>query len=316
MMKLPVINKLHVNSNYRIFFICLLIAGIMWLLINLSKEYRTTVNLIIKYQNPPSGKVLFNEGNDTIQAKIYATGGNILKYKLRNPLVEVNLDEVLLTNNNSNFWLPNRSLNVLREKLDVKEVYRVQEDTIHLIIDELGQKKVPILSKIKVLSNQGFKIINETFSQDSVEIKGPASLVKKITRIPTKEIVFENKEQDFNQEIALDYPPKIKGVQTIDYQVAFEKYTEKTIPIKIIPENVPVNTEIQIIPEEVEIKFTVGYSKFSEIEPQDFQVVCDLNQMNDSSTTIPLKVTKYPKEVENIRIIPSKVKILLIKKES
>ncbi len=301
------------NSNNRIFLVCLLIASIMWLLINLSKEYRATVDLIVGYQNPPSGKVLFNEEKDTIEAEIYAIGGNILKYRFSHPFVKVNLDEVLLTNNNSNFWLPNRSLNILRKKLGVKEVYRVQEDTVYLIIDELGRKKVPISSKLQVVSNQGFKVEKEIFSQDTVEIKGPLNLVKEVKSIPTEEIIFEDKEQDFGQKIELRYPPKIKGVKTVDYQVTFEKYTEKTIPIKIALKGLPVKTQVQIIPEKVEVKFTVGYSKFSEIKSQDFQIVCNLNQIDDTTSEIPLKIEKHPKGIENIRLIPSKVKILLVK---
>ncbi|APD06556.1 hypothetical protein UJ101_01026 [Flavobacteriaceae bacterium UJ101] len=316
-MKFSLLNKVNVkeNSNSRIFLICLLIASVMWLLINLSKEYRATINLIVEYQNPPSGKVLFNEENDTIQAEIYATGGGVLSYRFTNPVVKIDLDEVLLTNNNSNFWLPNRSLNILREKLNVKEVYRVKEDTIHLIIDELGKKKVPILSKVNVIANQGFKVVKEAFSQDTVEIRGPISLVKEIKQIPTEEIVFENKEQNFNKKIKLHYPQKIKGIDLVEYEVALEKYTEKSISIKIIPVDVPVNTEIQIIPEEVEMKFAVGYSQFSQIKSQDFQVVCDLKQINDTLSEIPLKINKRPKGIENIRIIPSKAKVILVKKE-
>lgn len=286
----------------------------MWLLINLSKEYRTTINLIVEYQNPPSGKVLFNEENDTIQAEIYTTGGGILTYRFNSPVVTIDLDEVLLTNNNSNFWLPNRALNILREKLNVKEVYRVKEDTIHLIIDELGKKKVPILSKVKVIASQGFKVSEEAFSQDTVEIKGPISLIKEIKRIPTEEIVFESKEQNFNKKIKLKYPQKIKGKNVIEYRVMLEKYTEKTIPIKITPLDVPVATEVQLIPEEVELKFTVGYSQFSQIKAQDFQVICDLKQINDTLSEIPLKINKGPKGIENVRIIPSKAKIILVKK--
>lgn len=304
------------NSDTRIFFICLLISSVLWLLINLSKEYRSTVDVLTEYKNPPSGKVLFDERQDTIRAEINATGATILKYKIKNPTVKVKLNEVLLTNNNSNFWLPNRFLNMLEQELAVEEIYRVEKDTIHLLIDELGRKKVPIVSRIKVLSNQGFKVVNENLSQDSVEINGPKSVVKKVKTISTEEIVFENKENNFTQKIKLEYPQRVKGVKVLDYQVTLEKYTEKTITIAVKPINVPLNTQIQMFPETVEIKFTVGYSKFNEIKPQDFQVICDVKQLNDTLTLVPLKIKKQPKEIENIRIIPAKTKVLLVKSEN
>lgn len=315
-MKIPFLNKVNTteNSNNRIFLICLLTSGIMWLLINLSREYRSTVNLIVKYQNSPSGQVLFNEINDTLQAEIHTTGVSILKYRFSTPLIKIDLDEVLLTNNNANFWLPNRSLNIIREKLDVKEVYRVKEDTIYLVIDELGRKEVPIFSKVKTIANQGFKITEESFSQDTVEIKGPLSSVKEIQQIFTEEKVLKNKDRDFDEEIKLLYPPKIRGIGKIKYKVTLEKYTEKTIPVKIIPLDISVDAEAKIIPEEAELKFTVGYSQFSQVKPQDFQVVYDLKQINDTLSEVPLKLHKYPKGVGNVRIIPPKVKILLIKK--
>ncbi len=315
-MKQFLIHKMNIkkNSDSRIFFICLLIASVLWLLINLSKEYRTTIEVVIEYQNPPAGKVLFNEESDTIHAEINATGANILKYQFHNPLVKVELDEVLLTNNNTNFWLPNRFLTILQDELTVKEVYRVEEDTMRLLVDELGKKRVPIVPRVKVISNQGFKVVNANYSQDTVEIRGPKSVVKEVKEIQTEEIVFENKENNFTKMVMLEYPQRVKGIKAIEYQVAFEKYTEKSIPITILPVNLPLNTEIQIIPEEVEVKFTVGYSKFFEIKPQDFQVVCDVKQINDTLTEIPLKIKKRPKEIENIRIIPAKAKILLVKK--
>ena len=286
----------------------------MWMLINLSKEYRATIDLIIEYQNPPSGKVLFNEKNDTLHTEILASGGRILARSLRNAIVKVDLDEVLLTNNNTNFWLPNRSLTILRNQLKVKDVIRVQQDTMHLIIDELEKRRVPIVSKVNVKASQGFKIEKIEWGQDSVIIEGPRSLVKEIQFIETEEVVLKNKRDDFTKNIELKYPPKIKGIEKVKYSILFEKYTEKELVSKVKLLNVPTSVKVQTVPEEVNIKFDVGYSKFNSIKSADFEVVCDLNTVSDTLTYLPLRLKEQPDGVENIRLNPTNIKIVLISK--
>ncbi len=297
----------------KIFLMCLFISAILWSLVNLSKVYRTKIKILSSYKNPPAGQLLFNEKKDTLHVEISAIGMQILQYKLRIKEIKVDLDKVLLMHGKTYFWLPNRSLDILRKELQVKEVFRIREDSISLIIDKELRKKVPVIPSIKVLTRQGFKVAEQKLSYDSVEIKGPASLVKEITHIYTEPIELKNLSKNIDRNISLIYPPKIKGTTEINYKILIEKYTEKSVKVKINPINLPIHTKIQIIPDELHLRFTVGYSSYDKINAQDFQVVCDFEKISDTITTLPLEIVKFPTTVENIRLSPARVKVILIK---
>ncbi len=287
----------------------------MWLLVNLSKEYRSSIEVIIKYKNPPVGKILFKDGGDTINAEISTSGLGFIRNRLDVPEIDIDLDKVLLTNYKNDFWLPNRSLDILRERLNVKEVYRVKNDTISLIINKLGKKLVPIKSMIKVNTGQGFKIKKINKSIDSVLIRGPLNYVQTISSINTDTTTFKEVDEDFNAKVKLIYPFKIEGEKFIDYDIEVEKYTEKIFDVKIQPLQAPANSKVQIIPSMTKLKVNVGYSEFSSINVDDFQVVCDLSQINNSVSNLILKVNKKPANIEAITLNPSRVKILLLKNE-
>ena len=309
------ISKINLKKDTRIkfFLICLFISFILWLLVNLSKVYRTKITILSLYQNPPAGQLLFNEKKDTLHAEILATGMQILQYNFRTKEIKVDLDKVLLMQGKAYFWLPNRSLDILRKELGVKEVFRIKEDSIALIIDKELKKKVPIISKIKVFTRQGFKVAEKKLSYDSVEINGPANLIKKIIHVYTEPLKLKELSKNIDGSVSLIYPSKIKGPTHVNYKIFIEKYTEKKLNIKINPINLPLHTKIQMIPNELQLKFTVGYSSYDKINAQDFQVVCNFEKISDTTTMLPLEIVKFPEKVENIRLYPTKVKVILIK---
>ncbi len=66
-----------------IFFVCLVIATVLWFVNVLGKSFETEVSMPINYVNLPKNKVLINAPPSALQVRIEAHGFTLLRNRLR-----------------------------------------------------------------------------------------------------------------------------------------------------------------------------------------------------------------------------------------
>lgn len=302
--------------KWRIFFICLVFAFGMWSLIHLSKIYTSSIRIVVDYNQLTSNKILYGKKCDTIDAMVEATGFQLLRYKRTLPRININLNDVLLKQKGSYFWLPNRSQGFFKENLSIRRVLSIiSTDTIFLDLDERVHKMVEINPQITFDIPKGYKIKNTVYSVRKVDIFGPQKLLRKIKEARTEVKKVKVTTSNTSHIVSLELPNLVTSPQrSIKLDVELERVTQKIIELPVLIWNLPHNSEVRIIPDRVEVAFTTSYSEYDKITKDDFEVICDLQNRKNFIRKLPLKFSKLPKNISQLQIKPTTAQVIVISK--
>ena len=75
--------QLKANLKVRMFFVFLILTMVIWMLIKLSKSYSAEIIFEVEYINLPKDKVFQTDVITQVNASVYSTGFNLLKYKIK-----------------------------------------------------------------------------------------------------------------------------------------------------------------------------------------------------------------------------------------
>ena len=104
--------------------------------------------------------------------------------------------------------------------------------------------------------------------------------------------------------------------EKVDITIPVEITTEKSMEISITPINFPKGITLRTFPATVTATFSVGISKFSNVNAKDIFVSLDYNEViKKSCIKYPLQVNSTNPDIRNLRISPSEVETLLEKDE-
>jgi hypothetical protein len=311
--------SLKYNRKIRIFLFFLILTSIIWLLIELSKTYSSTTKIKIAYSNLPAKKLLLKKPLEEIEGEINATGFSLLKYKIKQPKVTLNLSNTL---QKANFYyvLPNSQIASLNQKLSNKsKIIKFLTDTIYIELANNITKKVPITSKLKINFKVGYNLIEELkIIPDSIQISGPKISLDSISEISTNTLVLNEVYSNIKEVLKIKIP-KIKNISMENSSVTIigevDKFTEGrfTFPVTII--NKPEGVKISPFPKEIEVIYQAGLSNFSKIKKSNITVVFDYMQYeNDSLVRYLSPVVEQKSDlISSLKINPSKIEFLIQK---
>ena len=71
------------------FLLFLGVSALIWLLITLSKEYTSSLDLYVKFTNVPQDKMLVNNNVQQIKVDVKASGFKIIRTRIQNPSIDL-----------------------------------------------------------------------------------------------------------------------------------------------------------------------------------------------------------------------------------
>jgi len=308
------------NRKFKIFLFFLILTSIIWLLIELSKTYTSTVNFKVEYRNLPKDKLLQSKPIVNLEGVLKGPGFSLLKHNIIHRKLLINLKSI--TKGEKTYYiLPNNQLQNLNAQLtgDI-ELLRILNDTIFIDLGLNISKKVPVASNVSIDFKLGYNLTNELkFSPDSIVITGPKNNIDSIKEIQTKAISLKDIYKNIDIDIALILPPKTSNVQLsatkIHVKAEVDKFTEGRflLPVEVI--NVPDSLKINPFPKEIEVIYQVGLSNFNKINKNSLSIVFDYKQYeNDSLVKYLTPVIKQKSEfISSIKINPRQIEFLIQK---
>jgi hypothetical protein len=73
--------------------------------------------------------------------------------------------------------------------------------------------------------------------------------------------------------------------------------------------------EVKFFPSKVEVTFSVTLEEYRKIDPEDFKIVMDYNELNKlQDSSVNLQLTTIPKNVRNVHYSPTSAEFLFEKK--
>ena len=309
--------KLSKNEQRRlsVFFTCLIVAFVAWVLTVLSNPAPFKVKLALNYVGTPSQRAFRSLQADTIEATVQGTGWNLLFYKMNMQDNKANVS--LKSLDNRDYILLSNQLKVINQnRLPDQQILSFSPDTLYFDFSSRVVKHVPI----KLLYNitckrQSIISGNIVLKPTYVTITGPAETIANIKFWKTDSLSLTNVENPIDQVVHLQVPSEsnISIVpKNVRVYVPVSEFTEKSleVPVKLINNKNYYN--VKIFPQKIKITFTVALNKYADMDEHSFEAVADLSAWQIyGAKQLPVKVTVFPPYCKLVSVAPQNVDFIV-----
>ncbi len=308
-----------------IFLFCLFLATIFWVLTALTKEYSTHINVPVSFSGIPSDKVLANSLPSKFELVIRGSGFNLRRFLFSNTTDSIKIDLSKLTYSKSQTSKTEVNLSkeyfesIFKTKLkgDI-EIIELNPGLVKIEFKNLSVKRIPVKLNAEITFARSFGYAGPVrIEPASILVSGDSEVLNDIDSISTKLFKAKGLEQDLSENIEIDIPIKsdirtdLKGVRIF---IPVEKYTEGRIMAKVKVRNLNQTSRLRLIPDEVEIVYTVPLSLYTKAESGLFEVFVDLQGTDlERATRLKVNVGKHPDFVKIMSIDPVSLDFILKK---
>ena len=309
--------KSRVPNNTGVFFVCLGIAFVLWLVVRLSSVYVGTIPAFIRYTNMPENKVSVQPLEKKVKLRVETPGYKLLLTQMGFNKIYLDID--LQETRHKQFLLTDDLRKRVAENLplDVR-LFSISPDTLYLNFDEKYSRRIPVRLVKKLEFEKQFdqkELIQ--LSPDSVEVSGPKILIDSIKSWPTVELKQKRVKDNLRGTIDLVKPAR-NGIsispETVKYNIVVEEFTEQSIEVEVRKMNVPAGMQITTYPKKVKVTFQVPLNNYEAINETSFEVVADFGKIEiGKQKEVYLELTQTPAYVKGVTISPISTEYIIYK---
>lgn len=296
--------------------VCIGLAALFWLLTKLSQSYTSDVEIKVGFTGVPEGKVLVNPLPNKLGLTVDATGWQLLRYGIQfsKPTILLDIPDRLV----SNYYPANHREEIIDQLPFAWNILQIRpaEIRVDLQNETVAERPVKLITNLSIDPQFGL-IDSIRYTPTTVTVKGPSSLVDTIQSVRTKMIRHQGVTESIEGKIPLDTPPtgSVTFAPTeISYALNVESFTETKTEVSIA---LPSTHELDVVllQKKTELHLQLPVSRFDQIQPSDFRVMADFNEVAEADSTVPLRVISSPGYVRNITLHPKRVKFLFLKND-
>ena len=303
------------------YVVCVLVAGLFWLLHSLSKEYTITIRVPVSYSHLPEQKLIAVDLPDSVDAEVIGSGFTILAYQFAHTSGPIDLDaREARSLGSGDFALATYSHSDRIEGAfgHGLQILRVLPDTIVLSFEGRAEKKIPVRPHVTVKCAPLFRLGDSIKTNPPfVIVSGAEALVKRISWIATEPKNYIGLNHPVDESVQLVLPADLKQLTInpakVNLIVPVGQYTEKKFSIPVEPINVPPNIVLKTFPDKVDVIFQVPIGDYGTITADMFRVVADYSKVDPKGNTMAVEFVRQPLNVQNLRTEPLRVEFLIRK---
>jgi YbbR domain-containing protein len=310
--------KLSAGERRRlsVFFTCLLLAALAWILTTLSNPYNYTIKRVLTYKNAPQKRAFHSLQSDSVDITVQGTGWQMLFSRMNDDKTPVTVD--LRSLDNGNFVVLSSQLKRVNDKDVNHEIIDINPDTLYFDFSYRMVKRVPVHLVASLKYQQQFAQSNNPIIKPAfVTLTGPANRIDKITQWDTDSLIADNVNETIRTKLNMQsvsegnmslYP------KTVDVVLPVDEYTEKTleIPVKLINNHDYYN--VKIFPQKVKLTFITSLKKYAETDEKFFEAESDLDLWKlQGYNTLPVKLVRYPPFCKIVSIDPPNIDFIIKK---
>ena len=263
------------------------LAVLLWLFVVSGNNYTMMLDIPIEARNLNAQKAYLEEVPDYASVILEGKGRDLFKsFILKNysesklvlDLEGISQEYEFILNE---YFEKNPSKVVLPPSHHVRFVEVVYPNRIKIKLDEILEKKVPIVSNINVIVKDGHVQIGKTkFEPDSINVIGPRVELDKITSVYTVEDTLNNLFKTTESEIDLLVPNRLikYSFKRVKYLFNVQHISERIIvdiPVNVI--NKIKGIRVFPSPQTVSLTLVGGVEQIAKIKPIDISVTVDFS---------------------------------------
>lgn len=303
------------KTNFQTFGFFLFFSALVWVLLQLSKEYTQVIEIPLTYVNAPMDKSISTEKPTAVEARLQDKGFGILYYQWFKPSLEVDLEQTREEGDLLVYSLAENQEEVA-EQLDLNlEKTRFLVDEILIGFQPRKKKKLKVEPRINLNFAVGYSTEKQIeLSPDSVEVAGPENIVDTLKQIRTLPLKINNISSDIRGRIGID----TSGLamlsfyrNRVNYVLEVEKFTEGQVKVEVEVLNVPEGVNLSIFPREVVVYYQVNLERYELVKETDFSVVCDYNTMGPGDDYLIAEIADKPDFIHNLRLSERKIQFVI-----
>jgi len=290
-------NLLH---NYKIKVFSLLSALFLWFYVVIGNEVTYTLNVPLKLINKPDDWILMQDIPKRVRVSFkFGSGMDLLDFAYGDNSILLDVQQIrrIIT-----FPISlDDVLKIIPSGKDVTPLEIVEPETVKVQLDRFARKRVVVESAVSLEPLEGYILVGSIkFEPDTIEISGPSSLVKEITKVSTSSEEYHNLIKEIQRKIDL-IPPEWTRVNysenKVQFTADFQRIGERTItgvPVRVI--NVPAGIKVSANPLTLALKLTGGVKMLSRLDPEDIKVTIDYSKRFRYSGRLPA-IVKPPEGI-------------------
>lgn len=314
----------HSHPRLIVFLVCLVISILMWLFIELMKDYNDEIRYNVSFTNAPQNLILTNSGDSIIRIAMNAQGFELLaaKYATRKRTLSIDLSTLKIRPTADGYvaFLPSsRIIEQLGSQIRFeKEITSIKPDTLFFRFSEIYRKYVPVkLDMSYSLSGQYDLTDSIDFSPRFITVSSIRSIIDTLTFVKTNRLNLNQLDSSVRMKIAL-YKGKSAGLikyssDSVEVKFQVEQVTEAgfAVPVAITGNS---GENIKVFPDKVEVLCRVPLSVYPHIEAGDFACQVEYLPASVKGKKLQVSMSKIPEQVKVLKIIPSEVEYIIISK--
>jgi len=318
--------KILKNRNILVFLVFFAIASFLWFLNAINKEYTSEIDLGISFKNLPSTMSQIEDSDYKLSISVSGHGYNLLREEIEKVKLPLVID---FGDKNNIIKLHHNTENCTQSYIltsDIKEmvskrfgdnikVVKISPDTIFFNVQQTYSRKLPVIPQVNYEVDINYMQHGEIIVKpDSITVFGPKSFIDSLNSVYTIKKQLGTIGENHITELEISFLKNLRYSRTnVLIDIPLEKYTETQIEKEIIPINVPKNSELNLIPEKVQIFYKIPLSIYENISELDFSAIVDYN--NEQNQEIEISVSTNNEDIKITSISPISVKYLLEEKE-
>ncbi|MBR9847735.1 MAG: YbbR-like domain-containing protein, partial [Algicola sp.] len=271
----------------------------------MSKSYTEVITTDVNYINLPEDKVLTLDRKPKLNVKVTTFGFNLFASYFYDKSIAIDFKNDAYIKNNTYVWTANRAQSDIEDQFGKSfKIESIQPDTLKFPFGTLSVKKVPVKLNSNLTYASGYDTLKGmTVTPDSIKVIGSDTEIQTISYIETKELNILNIKENINKTVTLKLPEVGHTLKLSQNDVLVtadvQKFTEGTLEIPIIINNLPPDTKINYFPKTIKVSYEVSLNDYNSIKPSGFRIECDFSEIEASNTSY--FIPKFKRIPENVK---------------
>lgn len=303
-------------SKLSAFFICLIIASILWLLHALNTVYIRDIPVPVTFRNIPAGKLPVGELPSSVTVKVKASGLKLLMISMnefRKPL-EIDFNELASDAGQTRYLLSSGFKNFksfINFQVEIKSVF---PDTMAMLVKNSIQKLVVVKPLLNVDYKQGFAGGKIEVNPEKIIITGNSAELKSIDTVYTVPVYENAVSENISRTIQLQKPSAgiILAKNKVQLNIAVERLIERSFSVPLLPDKEIPGHQLVFFPSKVLVKITAPASEQHQLDSAFIKGLVITSSVNHKK--MPVQLTGLKSDWHVIKLSPKEVEFLMIKK--
>jgi len=303
------------------------LAVVLWLFVVSGNQYVWVLTLPLEVRNLSVRKALREEVPQTAQVRFKGSGRSLFKAFLMKDFFEdfklvIDLERI---SEEYDFYLNDYyeaypSKVVIPPGLDIQYIEVVYPDEIHISLDDVLTKKVPVRPQLVVWPAPGYVQVGTiSFNPHLIEIAGPKNLVSSIQYLETERDTVDQAMDRVRRNLPLKTLGRLIqfSTQTISCTIDIQAISERIIPeVPVDVINVLPGLRVFVNPRTVSLTIVGGVNYIANLTPDDIKAIVDFQAVWDPKRQFYQPEITVPEDVLNWQDLSPKNVELVVTRNS